>query len=302
MQLMDFIRALLPRLDKSDIMEDIRMTKSELQTVVTPCYSAARDLFKVNKLKSAEADSLSKIFYRNYDLSTSKKSIDFVAEIDSKISNVLTNLLFVEGQLESLLEQDIIAGGLTAKKAILVRAVEHMSFISRYSVDLLNYLYMFEAKAASKEGTDDGDITPAAIKSVEFNIANFSRLLGIYGMEPKEYIVRMGKVPEVVLNDRTEQALSAVYTDAKIDPFNLYMVKGFEASPIYRFRMLIAEWQASRYKSMQDKKRALELRLLHLKLVNEKNHNPQMEQEIRYIQSRIEKTEASMRKMEDSVR
>jgi hypothetical protein len=65
--------------------------------------------------------------------------------------------------------------------------------------------------------------------------------------------------------------------------------------------MVVAEWQSNRYKANKDKKKTLELRLLHLKLQNEGKDDPKIEKEINYIQGRVDKIERYLKDVEESL-
>ena len=297
MRILDFIRSILPRLHKDQILEDLRITSGELDKCVRPAYEDAAKYFKSGKLKSSESAEVSTAFYRNYKGSHVNKQ-NMILEIESKLGNVIKNLAFVTEQNEDLLERDVLRDGLTAKKAILVRSAEQLSFIARYSIDLLNHVYMCETK------TLDGAVTnlvPIQLAALIANVPNFAAIFSVFAKEPEKFKADFDTMPDVVLNEKTYASLSSVYDADKLDPLQTLLIAGFEGNPIYHLRLVVAEWQAERYKLNKDKKRMLELRLLNLKMIAEKNPDPKIEQEIEYIQNRIESLEFKMKKMEDSV-
>lgn len=296
MRLSDFISSILPRLRKDEVLEDLRITAGELEKVVTPAYMDASKYLKTSKFESSEAQEAIKTFYRNYKTAHSDKNI--VIEIYERIPNLLKNLQFVSEQNDDLLERDILKDGLTAKKAILIRAAEQLSFISRYSVDFLNYLLVMET--LSKGGQAERS-APIIEKKLTDNVVNFARLLATYGKDPEDFKEAFDALPEVVINEKTYSALAAAYSADKLDPMETLLMSGFAANPIYHIRLVVAEWQADRYKVYKDKKRMLELRLLQLKMLDDKNPDPKIEREIDYIQNRIEGIEFKMAKMEKSV-
>jgi hypothetical protein len=61
--------------------------------------------------------------------------------------------------------------------------------------------------------------------------------------------------------------------------------------------MAIANYQIERYNSNKEKKKVLELRLLHLRLLNDGKNDPKIEKEINYIQRRVDSLD---RKIKDS--
>jgi hypothetical protein len=57
---------------------------------------------------------------------------------------------------------------------------------------------------------------------------------------------------------------------------------------------MIAEWQTSRYKEYQEKLKVIQLRVMHLKMLNEKGNDPKLAKEIEYYQSRADKISKSL--------
>lgn len=301
MRFMDFFQSLLPRLKKDEVMEDLRVTESELVNAVMPVYEDGAKFFAKEKFKSEAAKDLSMVFYRNYSLAKAGKAATLVNEIESRLKNVRSNIQLIVEANEALLEADMIKDGLTAKKTILIRCSEQLSFVTRYAIDLLNYIYVVETRELGKGDPDSTHLVPAIEQRLVANVANFARLLSIFGDETSELKKKFDDMPDVVVNTKTYHALSAVYSDSKLDPFTTLMVQGFEGNPIYHIRMMFAEWQANRYKCYKDKKKMLELRLLNLKVMQEKDGDPKLDREIQYVQGRIESYEYKMAKMEESV-
>lgn len=301
MKIISYVKALLPRVEKDKIIEDLRVTATELDQVVLPNFRQAGDFFRTAKFQSGDTKDLSDIFYRKIDLNGVPKQTNFIVDCAHRLAYARDNLNYVQDQIEALMERDVINEGLTAKKAILMRASEHISFLSRFSVDLLNLVYTYEATEADANVEESMRLAPAVIKHVETNFTTFAQLLGDYGVPTRDFEKVVGKVPDVVISSKTENSIVGVYKEKDIDPFVSSYIQGFVGNPIYHIRLAVAEWQAGRYKASKDKKRVLELRLLHLKLSQEKKNDPKVEQEILYIQSRIDRMERYQREVEESL-
>lgn len=301
MYLINFIKALLPRIDKDRLLEDVRVTSSEIDQIAIPSYTQAGEYFRTAKFKSEEAERMSNVFYRNFDLQHTSKQPNFVAEVARRLPYLKENLTYIDAQIEELMGRDIINEGLTAKKAILVRAAECISFVSRYSSDLLNYVYVSEAIQANAEVEESLKLSPAAIKHVELHITKFARLVSDYGIPNKDFSKILLAVPDVIVNSKTANSIVGIYKEQDIDPFSSGILSGFTGNPIYHIRLNISEWQTSRYKANKDKKKMLELRLLHLRLLQEKKNDPKLENEITYIQGRVDKIDRYLREVEESL-
>jgi hypothetical protein len=299
MKLYDFAKRLLPSLEKNRVVEDLRVTIAELENSVVPNYSQGSEFFKLNKVKSDALKDLSDIFYRNLTDKSSKQS-SMIADIYKRLPNLIENTKRIQQLVESELERDMIREGLTASKIAIIRAAESISFISGYALDLLNYAYVQETTTIVGD-SNELDMSIAKIKHVENNMSRFAKMIGEYAIQPDEFRKVLKEIPEVVINEKTEMSVSGVYKESILDPFNTGYMVGFYYNPIYHLRLAVSEWQAGRYKANKDKKKVLELRLLHLKLKSENKSDPKLEQEITYLQSRIDKIERDLKRVEEDL-
>lgn len=295
MKILSFIQSLLPFLKKDDVLEDLRVTKAELELTVAPSYESAEKFYGSKKFESKDAQGVNTAFFRNYSGQGSKKS-SFIAEISNKMKDVLLNLKYVTEQLEELLEHDVIREGLTAKKALLINYAETFSDFSRRATDLLIYVYTAEAKNAGG-GEEANSITPVVEKTIMMLMLDFANGFSAISMPNAKFIKGIEEAPDAVVNAKTASSVASVFGDEKVDSQALPM-HNFERNPIYHIRLVIAEWQANRYKTMQNKKRLLELRLLNLKSLQDDSPDPSIEKEIVYLQNRIEGIEYKMHQME----
>jgi hypothetical protein len=300
MKLYDFAKRLLPSLEKNRIIEDLRVTLAEIENSVVSNYSVATEFFKMNRMKSSEVKDISDEFYRNINDKSIKQS-SVIADIYRRLPNLVENTKYLATLIEAEMEQDVIRDGMTARKILMVRAAESISFLSGYMLDLLNYVYVQETAVVS-EDSDAFDLSVVKIKHVENNMSRFAKVLGEYAVQPNEFRKVIKEIPEVVVNEKTQMSVSGVYKESTLDPFSTgYMMSGFYYNPIYHVRLAISEWQAGRYKANKDKKKVLELRLLHLKLKAENKSDPKLEQEITYLQSRIDKIERELKRVEEDL-
>lgn len=299
MKLYDFAKGLLPSLEKNRVVEDLRVTLAELENSVLPNYSQGSEFFKLNKIKSDALKDLSDIFYRNITDKSAKQS-SIIADVYKRLPNLIENTKRIQELVEANLERDMIREGLTASKITIIRAAESISFISGYMLDLLNYAYVQETTYIVEDG-GDLDFSIGKIKHVENNMSRFAKMVGEYAIQPDEFRKVLKDIPEVVINEKTQLSVSGVYKESTLDPFNTGYMVGFYYNPIYHLRLAVSEWQAGRYKANKDKKKVLELRLLHLKLKSENKSDPKLEQEITYLQSRIDKIERDLKRVEEDL-
>ena len=295
-----FITALLPSIEKNRVLEDLRITQSELESVVLPSYTTASDYFRTAKLESKESKDIQAMFYRSFDLQGGSKQATLINEINRRLPALRDNAAYIAEMIEKTFEPDTISEGITAKKAVLLRAAEHISFISRYSVDLLNLIYIWEASETNTDVAEQMSRSPGDIKRITSKVQPFAQLLSNYGIPRKDFEKCYVQVPDVHLGSKTQAIVANNYKSDAIDPFGSGLIQGFIGSPIYHARLVYANWQTARYKSKQALKKTLEIRLLHLKALKENKNDPKLEQEIKYQQKRIDDLEHEIREAEES--
>lgn len=293
--LFNYVKSLLGHLRKDDILEDLRVTKGEFENL-RQTYQLFTDKEAGYTWKAKATSDLTKVFYRNFKAPGTKLTNTFVLDVSGTIPTIVQNLELIDKELEQVLGADVLNEGLTAKKAILIRACEHLSFLSRYSLDVLNYVIC--AESAPKDYPLDRMMSKASVEWVESHILPYAQLMSIYARAADKFKAQMTEIPEVVLNDANASTVAAVFTNEKLDPFGSMLVQGFTGSPIYHIRLIFAEWQANRYKASKEKKQVLELRLMQLKLMMEDMQDPGLEKQIQYLQDRIDKLDRKLADME----
>ena len=286
---------MLPRLQKADIEEDIRITLKEMSQVAIPQYFSASAAFKVNKIQSEEVKLFEKAFYKHMDLKT--KGPNFIVDIHAALQRSLSNMTYIQKVTTEVLEADLLNEGLTAKKAHIVRAAASISFISNFSIEFLNHILVLESNAVG----DSREIAPAEVKYINSRYETFFKNLNEYGMDPDKFQTLLSGVPDVVITSKNAASITQVFKPTELDPFGTMGLSGFTGNPIYHVRLLITEWQGRRYNANKDKKKLLELRLLHLKSLYDNNPNPRLEQEINYIENRVSKLDRALREVEESL-
>lgn len=163
-----------------------------------------------------------------------------------------------------------------------------MSFISNYSLDLLNTVYCYEAEDAGIPRSEISFPPPIKVKDVHQKIQLFASILATYAIRNEDFKKIYMEIPDVSVAPQDSETVRGMYDDATIDPLQTFYLSNVTLNPIYHVRMMVAEWQYKRYENNKSKKRILELRLLHLRLQNEKSPSQTTSKEIEYLQSRID--------------
>lgn len=299
MKILNFVKRLLPRIERTTVQEDLRTTEREVSNVSIPSWDSAATIFKINKPKSPEVLSLQSIFYHTFNLGRVSKSSSFIEDIAKRLKNFHDNVSFIQDILEDMLPKDIIGSGLSVKQAFIVRASGNVSYVSRYLLNLLNYIYVHESQAHDNDTAAALELSASEIKYVENNFVRFVRLFQEYSKDPKVYQEELKRLADNELSERTAGMLSGL-TGAE-DPLEPVGLSGFVGSPILAVRLAYATWQNSRYEASKAKKAQLELRLLYLEGQMKNHQDPKIANEISRLQDRIDILDAKIRETDEEL-
>jgi hypothetical protein len=254
-------------------------------------YAQLEEIQKVAKFTSKASKTLIAEFYKEISsvkhkvkLSSSK---NIATDTRTLFTNVKLNGEFLLKEISDALNDVIVSQALTAYKANMLRAVAHYYFLTRFSLDFLNYLYVVEAGETKTEFSNDYNLNKKQCEFVAKNLWIYARLLAVYGDEPEAFKSKINEIEEITLPKEKMDEVIDVYSSSKIDLVN-NLPQGFIGSPIYSIRLIFATWEAQRYTQLKDKRKLLELRKLHLDLLKQNGQSDiGMEREIAYLQKRL---------------
>lgn len=297
MEILKFLKTLLPNFAKERLADDARITRDELQGIVLAAYQAAEPLTATKKFNSKQLQDMNDVYKRTVGLG---KSANFIAAIAEGLPRVIEFQETLQSLIDKKFEKDIVVDGITVWKANVIQAQSLVSFVSRYAASILNYAYVLETEAVGGDSSYARHaLSRGDVEQLETDFLDFVNAFAVVSKGSKETLKAFDSIPEISLGTNPE-AVAAVYEN-KIDPIAMRDVRGFTRSPIFQIRLVVAEWQANRYKKMQDTKQLLELRLLNLRKQADKNPDPRIEQQIQYSQSRVDKYGEAMRRAEEAV-
>jgi hypothetical protein len=308
MSILTYIRNLLPSFKKDRVIEDARIIRTELETVSIPSYKEAEKIFTKWDFKSKEMQDFTKIFSRNIKTSSAFGNKDnLVVAIRKGLEALLVSHDLVEDKLQKYLEEDVVAEGITCLKANLIQCLEGISFVSKYSYKFLNYIYVVETAVKTEANAEEyiqSNFSKAEIDYIEKSFVPFCIAFGALTKTKIEFEKTIDKIPDIIINASNSDAVASTIDNEKLSPF---MTTGFISdsvliNPIYHFALMVAEYQANQYKVSKETKKVLELRLLNLELINQRNPDAKLQKEIEYIQSRIQGLDYKIKKMEESVK
>lgn len=304
LNLVGFVKSLLPSFSKSDMESDLEISLEQIPMVIES-YSSLQSIQDIAKLQHKQCKDLVNQFYKELDGLEGKLKLSRNKSIGQDtvtlFANIKVNGDYILKEIGDSVNDVVMAQALTAYKINLLRAIPHYYFMMRYATDLLNFFYVKEVENADIETERSFRLNKKQEEFITKNLWIYTRLISFYGMEHSKFKNKVEAISEVTVpQDKVEEIVDQ-FSGEKLDVFN-NLPQGFVGSPIYSIRLIFAQWESDRYKSAKDKKKLLELRYLHLKLLKEQGtSDANLDKEITYLQTRISDLDFKLAKIEESV-
>lgn len=295
MNIMKFFSALLPSFERSRIVEDIDLLRTEVKDVVLPAYKQAASVTHGKKFGAKITQNFNELFvaamprYRN---------AGFVAGTLDFYSSLVDKLDMIDRLVGELFAKDVTKESLTYRKTAILQYLAAVRFANQYSARaLLRYLAAEQNVALGREEAIDTQLSPGEKKWLEDNLAGYFQALKLLALPTKDLTSALNAIPEItVVPERYEVTKQTVGAD-KLDPLRLDLISA-NYNPIYFIRSLWAEYQVETYKRDKETKRALEFRVLALKQAYEGTQDARIQQQIEYTEGRIAKISAELAEKE----
>ena len=293
MKFSEFVAGLLPNFDKSRVIEDIRLRRSELKETTIPVYEGAAPFLSKWSIKSAKVKELEVAFQR-----ITRSRDNMFNHIHKAFPAILKNLEEVEELVEKTYSEDVAAPGLSYLKANLLQFVVCTGFVARYARKLVSYVYIHETGEFEEGGTIVSDsLTPAEQQYIEINFANFCMALQAISGNPANVKHLLNDVPDIIVKADNEQSLGKTMGEDKLDPMGMRFVTGVW-SPIYQVRMFVAEYQNARHKEAREELGLLQLRKLNLEQTQSGKPDAAVQKRIDALERRIQDQTVKIKRME----
>lgn len=293
MNLKDYLKGLMPRLQRSDLEEAIAKLNGELNETVLPIYESAMELFGERKFKSKWVEQFDKLFEKEFRV---KHKGNFINGIGTTLPFLVDNLNAIQrlaGKVEPSWSKDAVSLlGLN-----LVRSVDQLNFLAQYARRLLNAALTMEMNIAEGKA-ETHDMQKSEIEWLNINKTMFLGAYSIMTMKRAELERRLKEVPNVVIGEESADMVENNLERPQTDPLGL----GIIPLPInlsFHIGRFVAERQAHRYKSAIAERDSVQMRLMYLRQLEQGDADPILRGEIEVAQSRVEKLNYKIKEMEE---
>lgn len=303
LNIIEFVKKLLPVVKKDDVESDLEISIEALEDIQA-IYSDLNSYIQKVGIKSKDVKKVIDEIYKELDKAkpslklSSRKS--FAADFLTLLTNIKQNANVIQSELEKNISESTVTGALEAYKANLLSAVAHYRFMTKYAIDLANYIYTKDT--SEEEVPKDSLLNSAQIKEVENNCWIFGKLITGYGQPQEVFTKKLQNIAQVNISKDDNDSLLEHYAHSGGVELIDGLPQGFIGSPIYTIRLVFAQWEADRYREIKDKKKLLELRHYYLSQLKENGQaDISVEKEIEYLQKRITKLDYKLSKIEESI-
>ena len=307
LNILSFVKKLIPSLDKNETLSDFELSMKaldEVNSVMGYLKNYEKTVGFSSKKSKAILDKLSNEIVSAIKAAHDTKSpmlkllnqslpCDMMGYL---FTNVSLNAKTLYKEIEEKLSKTVLTHQLDAYEANLLRSVAHYRFMTKYALNLADYLFINE------DSNNISNFTPQQIKEIEKYYWIFAKCLAGYGVTPEIFEERLSSIEPVTLSKDGEEIISTVYAGSGRVDLIEGLPRGFIGSPIYNVRLVFAQWEAERYHELKDKKKLLLLRYQYLLDLNQKGTSDiEVEREIEYLQNKINKIDYRLSKIEESV-
>ncbi len=286
-----FISALLPSFEKDRLISDIRITRGEFQEL-QGAYEEAAKLLKGWKFKDEDV---------NRKLSEFKRisgDHDFpIVTIQKGFATMVQNLQIAEDQAAIIFGSVVAGKGMTFKQATIVQYCDAFFLVAKYARKFLNYIYVAETLPFRDEVTAADQLPKAERDWLDKHFVDFCNAFKAATNEPKKTLAAIEGIPEIEVASSNLASLEATVGKNQLDPLKLGFIAS-KANPIYFVRMVVAEYQVRRYKEMKEELSLLQLRRMNLEKLKAGKNDANLEKQIQYVESRVQKLSYEIAEME----
>lgn len=282
MNLYNFVKSLFPTFKRDELIDSVIAIRKSVMEHSVQAYRSADQIWGDTALVSKQAKAMEKTYRLEVGLPGRQSMI---TSIYSVLENTLKVLDLVVEKGKVIYSDNEASMGLTFQKATVLRIVTVAEFANKYSLDLLNYIYVVEAQA-TKGGESIDNVSKAEEELLVSQFHDFCVAMNVLKVDMGSLEKALNDLPDAVVSEMTERTFIATVGSKKIDPFQ---VRNFSIrkNPFYILGMMSAERQEKKYKAKKETVELLQLRLMHLQKLRDKTQDASLDKEINYYQDRV---------------
>lgn len=300
MNILSFIRNLLPSFGKKDIREKLRIISRKITDVIQPSLEMFGEQLNEKTLKSAYGKGFMKDVMGMIPQRLRSVDHPYAMVLGVALTNGQRLVEQIEAYIGKNMGETIYVEGMSYQKASVIRLIELLDFFTDYAHRQLGYLVASETNIEAFDRPDGNPYTRAELMFLQSNQASFLRLMELFNGDPKKIMSVIENIPEVLMSD-TEVGEVPALAGAAADPLQLGSIPG--VSHIFHWVGLrMVDWDIERYEAALKTKRDIDLRLESLRQRRAGNLDAQTETIIDNYQRELTLARAKIARFEEKVR
>lgn len=295
MNVLQFLRSMLPSFKRNDVSERLRVIRDELVNQTLPPYETASNDLRSQSSKSKVFVDFDKAFVKGVGSPFRGNFLDQTVQI---LKNLQSNFDYIENLVDKNYSQDIVVAGITYKRAQILQYIAIAGFAVDYSRRVLLYVLAAEANIKSRTLPDGKERPLPEIKWLETNRGAYFRAMTVLAVKEKDLATMFDNIPDITVSDDVEMTADATLMRHKVDPMNFNVIP-IGVNPFHFIGVRWANWQVAKYQRAKEEKRSLEFRLEQLRGQRSGEEDPRLEASISYYEDEVNRLASKIAKMEE---
>lgn len=292
MNIIDFVRQMVPSFKRDDVAEKLRMLREALEEQTLPPFQLAAD--SALKGKSKAMQDYEREFSRAVDTPFRGTWLLVTQQVLLNISSLLPTL---ENAVEKNYAKDIVGSGLTFKKAEILRLIALADFTVTYARQHLLYMLAAEANVEAKTLQQGKERPTPELAWLTDNKAGYFKALSVLSMKGQDIFNHLEAIPEVIINDESVTTTEQTIGKVRLDPLAAGLIP-ITWNPFYFIGVRAANRENARINRAKQEKRALEFRLEQLRQQARGENDAKLEKTIEFYENEVNVLAAKIAKYE----
>ena len=288
MKAQDYITSLLPNFERSRIQTDLDNIREAITETLIPKYTAADGVFGSHSFTSDFCIHFDKMHKKN----VSNHRGNYIKSILVMLESSTSLLDKVDSLVNATFSNDVVANGITYKKAQLLQHVEVLGFAVRYARRLLSLTYTLETPDMVQNAS-----AKSSIKFITSHMDPFMVACNILGTKTSKIEKDLAAIPDMIIA-ATNANMAEQAHQGKLDPAKMGLIP-VSLNPVYHVRMALTKYRINVHKENVEEARLLDIKLLNLKSKREGKADLGLEKQVAYYEDRVAKLRYKIKEMED---
>lgn len=291
MSILTFWKQLLPNIGQDRVLDDIAKQRDEIENSLNPNLSQARNYFRHHPLHSV----IGKTYERNVQVKLKLTHQGLFEILQSIFKDVPSLLDRLEKMVTDTFEKDQPKESLTYRRANVIQLLGVIAFTVRYTQRSI--IRIISAESALAYGSGEAEaLTDNERAFFDGKFQQWVDSLAVLNGRPEDILASIASIPDVVIDEKNEGAVSAVAGAANMDPLRMNFISP-DWNPIYKLRLIRSEYEVASLNQAREERKLVELKLRQLNEAKGRGHDPHLEQAIAVSEDRLKKLDYKIAKV-----